>query len=99
MNLNIGDYVQWEEVYQGEKGPLDLSYWVLRANESKARKQFKEVPRMMEAFEHWFGPYPFYEDGYKLVEAPYLGMEHQSSVTYGNHYMNGYLALLHSLDN
>jgi aminopeptidase N len=91
VNLNIGDYVQWEEVYQGEKGPLDLSYWVLRANESKARKQFKEVPRMMEAFEHWFGPYPFYEDGYKLVEAPYLGMEHQSSVTYGNHYMNGYL--------
>jgi len=91
VNLNIGDYMNWEETYKGEKGDLDLSYWVLRTNESKARKQFKEVPRMMDAFEHWFGPYPFYEDGYKLVEAPYLGMEHQSSVTYGNHYMNGYL--------
>lgn len=45
----------------------------------------------MEAFEHWFGPYPFYEDSFKLVEVPYLGMEHQSSVTYGNKYANGYL--------
>ena len=91
VNLNIGDYVSWEEVYQGEKGTLDVSYWVLKNNEAKAKEQFKEVPRMLEAFEHWFGPYPFYEDGYKLVEAPYLGMEHQSSVTYGNHYQNGYL--------
>ncbi len=91
VNLNIGDYVHWDEVYQGEKGSLDVSYWVLKDNEAKAKEQFKEVPRMLEAFEHWFGPYPFYEDGYKLVEAPYLGMEHQSSVTYGNHYMNGYL--------
>ena len=91
VNLNIGDYVQWEEAYKGEKGNLDVSYWVLKDNEAKAREQFKEVPKMLEAFEHWFGPYPFYEDGYKLVEAPYLGMEHQSSVTYGNHFMNGYL--------
>ena len=56
----------------------------------KAKKQFKEVSRTLEAFEYWFGPYPFYEDSYKLVEVPYLGMEHQSSVTYGNGYQNGY---------
>jgi len=91
VNLNIGNYVNWEEIYNGEKGNLDLSYWVLEYNESKGKQQFQEVPRMLDAFEHWFGPYPFYEDGYKLVEAPYLGMEHQSSVTYGNHFMNGYL--------
>lgn len=91
VNLNIGDYVNWNEVYKGEKGDLDVFYWALKTNEAKAKKQFTEVPRMLEAFEHWFGPYPFYEDGYKLVEAPYLGMEHQSSVTYGNHFMNGYL--------
>ena len=91
VNLNIGDYVNWQETYEGENGTLDLFYWALSVNEKKARKQFKEVPRMLDAFEHWFGPYPFYEDGYKLVEAPYLGMEHQSSVTYGNHYQNGYL--------
>jgi aminopeptidase N len=58
---------------------------------TKAKTHFAEVPRMLKAFEHWFGPYPFYEDGYKLVEAPYLGMEHQSSITYGNGYQNGYL--------
>ncbi len=91
VNINIGDYVNWAEVYEGEKGGLDCSYYVLRSNEEKARKQFKQVPMMLEAFEHWFGPYPFYEDGFKLVEVPYLGMEHQSSVTYGNRYSNGYL--------
>lgn len=90
VNINIGDYVHFSEVYQGEKGPLDCDYWVLRDNLDKAKKQFKEVPRMLAAFEHWFGPYPFYEDSYKLVEAPYPGMEHQSSVTYGNGYANGY---------
>ncbi|MEM9984136.1 MAG: M1 family metallopeptidase [Bacteroidota bacterium] len=91
VNINIGDYVDWSEVYEGEKGGLDCSYYVLRSNEEKARKQFQQVPLMLEAFEHWFGPYPFYEDGFKLVEVPYLGMEHQSSVTYGNRYSNGYL--------
>ena len=91
VNINIGDYVHWSEKYAGEKGELDLDYWVLRENESKAREQFKQTPMMMEAFEHWFGPYPFYEDGFKLVEVPYLGMEHQSSITYGNKYQNGYL--------
>nr|WP_041739502.1 M1 family metallopeptidase [Echinicola vietnamensis] len=91
ININIGDYVHFSETYQGEKGALDMDYYVLRENLEKAKEQFKDARRMMEAFEHWFGPYPFYEDGYKLVEVPYLGMEHQSSVTYGNAYGNGYL--------
>lgn len=91
VNINIADYVHFSEKYDGEKGTLDLDYYVLRENEEKAREQFKQVKPMMDSFEHWFGPYPFYEDGYKLVEAPYLGMEHQSSVTYGNGYQNGYL--------
>ncbi len=92
VNLNIGHYVNFKEInpYQGEKGPLDMDYWVLDYNLDKAREQFKQAPMMMEAFEHWFGPYPFYEDSFKLVEAPYLGMEHQSSVTYGNGFDNGY---------
>jgi aminopeptidase N len=91
VNVNIGDYVSFSEKYQGEKGNLDCTYYVLRDNLAKAKEQFKDVPRMLKAFEHWFGPYPFYEDSYKLVEAPYLGMEHQSSVTYGNGFKNGYL--------
>lgn len=90
VNLNIGDYVNFTEKYEGEKGKLDCSYWVLSYNLEKAKEQFLEVPRMLEAFEYWFGPYPFYEDSYKLVQAPYLGMEHQSSVTYGNDFKNGY---------
>jgi aminopeptidase N len=91
VNINIGDYVTFSEKYKGEKGDLDCTYYVLKDNLAKAKEQFKEVPRMLKAFEYWFGPYPFYEDSYKLVEAPYLGMEHQSSVTYGNGYQNGYL--------
>ena len=91
VNINIGDYVNFSEKYKGEKGDLDCNYYVLRDNLAVAKKQFKDVPRMLKALENWFGPYPFYEDSYKLVEAPYLGMEHQSSVTYGNGYKNGYL--------
>ena len=91
VNINIGDYVSFSELFKGEKGNLDCTYYVLRDNLAKAKKQFQDVPRMLKAFEHWFGPYPFYEDSYKLVEAPYLGMEHQSSVTYGNKFQNGYL--------
>ena len=91
VNVNIGDYLHFSEKYNGEDGMLDMDYYVLRDNLKKAKKQFKDAPKMMKAFEHWFGKYPFYEDGYKLVEVPYLGMEHQSSVTYGNQYMNGYL--------
>mgnify|MGYP001137370958 CR=1 FL=1 len=91
VNANIADYVHFTKVYQGEKGSLDLSYYVLPQNLEKAKEQFKQVPLMLAAFEHWFGPYPFYEDSFKLVEVPYLGMEHQSSITYGNQYQNGYL--------
>ncbi len=91
VNINIGDYVHFGEKYEGENGTLDMDYYVLRDNLEKAKKQFKDAPKTMKAFEHWFGPYPFYEDSFKLVEVPYLGMEHQSSVTYGNKYRNGYL--------
>lgn len=91
VNMNVANYMSWQETFQGEKGDLPLSYFVLPQNIEKAKEQFKQVPQMLKAFEHWFGPYPFYEDGYKLVEVPYLGMEHQSSVTYGNEYKMGYL--------
>jgi aminopeptidase N len=90
VNINIGDYVNFSEKFNGEKGPLDCSYWVLKQNLEKAKVHFKQVPLMLKAFEYWFGPYPFYEDSYKLVDAPYLGMEHQSSITYGNGYRYGY---------
>ena len=91
VNINIGDYANFSEVYDGQGGNLNLNYYVLKDNLEKAKEHFKEVPKMMKAFEHWFGQYPFYADSFKLVEAPYLGMEHQSSVTYGNKYQNGYL--------
>jgi aminopeptidase N len=91
VNINIGDYAHFSEIYNGEKGPLDCDYYVLKEDLEKAKIQFKQVPLMLAAFEHWFGPYPFYGDSYKLVEVPYLGMEHQSSVTYGNGFKNGYL--------
>lgn len=87
----IGKYAHFGEIYQGEEGPLTMDYWVLKYNLNKAREQFKDAARMMKAFEYWFGPYPFYKDGYKLVEAPHLGMEHQSAIAYGNHFENGYL--------
>jgi len=91
VNINVGDYVSWSAPYAGLNGSLDVTYWVLRDNEAKAKKHFIQVPKMLEAFEFWMGPYPFYEDGFQLVEAPYLGMEHQSSITYGNQFQNGYL--------
>ena len=88
---SIGKYVNFKDTFNGEKGKLDLDYWVLDYNLDKAKKQFEQVKPMMKAFEYWFGPYPFYEDSYKLVESPHLGMEHQSNVAYGNKYQNGYL--------
>ena len=91
VNINIGDYVNFSEIYKGEKGNLDIDNYVLSYNLEKAKEQFKQVPMMIEAFEYWFGPYPFYEDSFKMVEVPYLGMEHQSSITYGNKFQNGYL--------
>jgi aminopeptidase N len=87
----IGKYVNWHEQYAGEKGKLDCNYWVLDYNEARAKRQFKQADSMLHCFEYWMGPYPFYEDGYKLVEAPHLGMEHQSAVAYGNKFGNGYL--------
>ena len=86
----IGKYVNWKETYDGEKGKLECNYWVLDYNLEKAKEQFKQAAQTLKAFEHWFGPYPFYEDGFKLVEAPHLGMEHQSAVAYGNGFQNGY---------
>ena len=91
VNVNIGNYVNFSEKYRGEGGVLDIDYWVLPHQKDAAMKQFREVPRMLAAFEHWFGKYPFYEDSYKLVTVSYPGMEHQSSVTYGNWFRNGYL--------
>jgi aminopeptidase N len=87
----IGKYVNWTSEFQGAKGQLDCSFWVLDYDLEKARPQFKQADTMLSAFEYWMGPYPFYEDSYKLVEAPHLGMEHQSNVAYGNHFENGYL--------
>lgn len=91
---SIGKYVTWKEDFKGEKGDLSINYWVLDYNLARAKQQFaRDVPRMLKCFEYWFGPYPFYEDGYKLVESPHLGMEHQSAVAYGNRYKNGYLGM------
>jgi aminopeptidase N len=90
VNINVAKYVHFSDTLNGGKGTLDINYYVLPENLAKAKEQFKQVKLMLRAFEYWFGPYPFYEDGFKLVEVPYLGMEHQSSVTYGNGYANGY---------
>ena len=90
----IGKYVNFTDTLDGEKGTLDCSYWVLDYNLDKAKKQFdRDVKRMLRCFEYWFGPYPFYEDSYKLVESSHLGMEHQSATAYGNHYKDGYLGM------
>ena len=91
ISFYIGYYVHWHDTLAGEHGLLDIDYWVLRSNEAKARTHFAPVKQILHGFEYWLGPYPFYEDGYKLVEAPYLGMEHQSAVAYGNKYTMGYL--------
>jgi aminopeptidase N len=88
--VNAGEYTHLGDVYQGERGKLTLDFWPLAYHADTARVQFEQVKPMLKCFEHWFGPFPWYEDGYKLVEAPHLGMEHQSAVAYGNHYKNGY---------
>jgi len=87
---SIGKYVGWHRTYNGLKGPLDCDYWVLDYNRKKAESHFLQADTMLRAFEYWLGPYPFYEDSYKLVEAPMPGMEHQSAVAYGNEFRNGY---------
>jgi aminopeptidase N len=87
----IGKYVNWRKNFYGQKGTLDCSFWVLDYDLKKAMKHFSVVDSMLSCFEYWFGPYPFYEDGYKLVESSHLGMEHQSNIAYGNHFLQGYL--------
>ncbi len=75
----------------GRGRPLTMDFWPLKYHLAAARKQWAQAVPMMRCFEHWFGPYPWYRDGYKLEEAPHLGMEHQSGVAYGNRFLNGYL--------
>ena len=90
----IGKYVNWTEDFAGLNGKLNCSYWVLDYDLQKSKQQFgRDVKLMLSCFENWFGPYPFYEDGYKLVETPHLGMEHQSAIAYGNGFNNGYLGI------
>ncbi len=86
ITVNIADYAHIHDSHNG----LDLDYYVLKYNVDKAKQQFEEVKPMMDCFQKKFGRYPFWEDGYKLVETPYLGMEHQSAVAYGNGYKKGY---------
>ena len=87
VSMNIGNYVHFDD----HLGSLPLDFYVLPEDLDKAKKQFVQAKGMIEAFQHYFGEYPFEKDGYKLVEVPYSGMEHQSAVTYGNHFANGYL--------
>ena len=84
--LNIGEYRH----FSGKHGETTLDYYALPDDLDKAKAQFAQVPEMLDAYEHYFGEYPFVKDGYKLVEVPYAGMEHQSAVAYGNHFENGY---------
>jgi aminopeptidase N len=86
----VGRYGKLTDTYDGQRGKLSLTYWPLAEHRDTARRHFKQVKTMMACFERWFGPYPWYPDGYQLVEAPFLGMEHQSAVAYGNRYLNGY---------
>lgn len=87
VSLNIGTYVHFED----RVGGLSLDFYALPEDLDKAKKQFPQAKGMMAAFQHYLGQYPFKKDGYKLIQAPYAGMEHQSAVTYGNHFVNGYL--------
>jgi aminopeptidase N len=89
--INAGAYAHFTTIYAGEAGPLTMDFWPLAYHREAAERQFTQAQSMMQCFEAWFGPYPWYEDGYKLVETPHLGMEHQTAVAYGNHYRNGYL--------
>lgn len=91
ISFYIGNYAHWADTFIGKKGILNLDYFVLPYDLEKAKKQFEQVKPMLSCFEDKIGPYPFYEDGYKLIQAPYLGMEHQSAIAYGNHFENGYL--------
>ncbi len=91
VSVNAGTYAHYTETYKGEGGTLTMDFWPLAYHLDTAKVQFQQARSMLKCFEHWYGPYPWYKDGYKLVEAPHLGMEHQTAVAYGNHYKNGYL--------
>jgi aminopeptidase N len=91
VTFNIANYAHFEDVFMGDAGILQLDYYVLPDHLYLAKQHFKQVKPMLKVFEHIFGPYPFYDDGYKLVETSYLGMEHQSCISYGNKFMKGYL--------
>jgi len=90
VTINAGQYAHLSDTLDGEAGRLSLDYWPLSYHADTARGHFKQVVTTLQCFEHWFGPFPWYADGYKLVETPHLGMEHQSAIAYGNHYLNGY---------
>jgi len=89
--VNAAKYAHFTDVYLGEGGRLSLDFWPLAYHLDTARKQFEQTKPVLKCFEHWFGPFPWYADGFKLVETPHLGMEHQSAIAYGNQYLNGYL--------
>src|SRR5256885_5453883 len=91
VTINAGRYTHFSDTLNGEAGRLTLDFWPLAYHADTARRQFQQAIPLLRCFEHWFGPYPWYADGYKLVETPHLGMGHQSAVAYGNHYLNGYL--------
>ena len=91
ITISMGAYAHWEEEYPGELGTLTMDFWPLAENEAAARTHWVQARSTLECFEDWFGPFPWYEDGFKLIETPHLGMEHQSAVAYGNGYQNGYL--------
>jgi aminopeptidase N len=90
VSLNIGNYVHFGEEYSGKSGSFPLDFYVLPEDLEKAKPQFAQAKGMLDAFIHYFGEYPFAKDGYKLIQAPYTGMEHQTAVTYGNLFENGY---------
>lgn len=89
--VNVGTFAHWRETFNGLDGPLTLDFWPVARNHAAARVQWTQTRSMLRCFEEWFGPYPWYEDGFKMIESPHLGMEHQSAIAYGNGYQNGYL--------
>jgi len=84
--LNIGAY----EHFADRLGDLSLDFYALPEDLDKAKRQFAQAKPMLQVFEQYFGEYPFEKDGYKLIQVPYAGMEHQSAVAYGNRFENGY---------
>jgi len=90
VTVTLGRFAHWADTVDGEAGRLTMDFYPLAGNLAAARRQWVQARSMMQCFERWFGPFPWYEDGFKLIETPHLGMEHQSGIAYGNHYLNGY---------